>query len=71
MEHRLEADAHAQPEVDRLGGRIGFDSEPGVSTCFYFELPMMQQHWSIETGGERIVTSAGLAESAEQTGHAE
>ena len=51
--------------IDRLGGRIGFDSEPGVRTCFYFELPMMQQHWSTETGGERIVASSGFAAPAE------
>jgi PAS domain S-box-containing protein len=29
--------------VDRLGGRIGFDSEPGVRTSFYFELPVMER----------------------------
>ncbi len=46
--------------VDRLGGRIGFDSQPGVRTCFYFELPVMQQHWSAEAGAERFVTSAEL-----------
>jgi PAS domain S-box-containing protein len=51
--------------IDRLGGRIGFDSEPGVRTCFYFELPMMQPHWGVEKGGERIVTSAGLSAPAE------
>ncbi len=51
--------------IDRLGGRIGFDSEPGAHTCFYFDLPVMQQHWSEEAGAERIVTSAGLAAPAE------
>ena len=51
--------------IDRLGGRIGFDSQPGVRTCFYFELPKMQPHWTIEAGGERIVASAGLQASAE------
>ncbi len=51
--------------IDRLGGRIGFDSEPGVRTCFYFELPRMQPHWTIEAGGERIVASTGLQASAE------
>ena len=51
--------------IDRLGGRIGFDSEPGVRTCFYFELPMMQPHWDVEVGGERIVASIGLQASAE------
>jgi len=29
--------------IDRLGGRIGFDSEPGVRTSFYFDLPVMQR----------------------------
>jgi PAS domain S-box-containing protein len=29
--------------VDRLGGRIGFESEPGVRTSFYFELPVMER----------------------------
>jgi signal transduction histidine kinase len=51
--------------IDRLGGRIGFDSEPGVRTCFYFELPKMQSHWTVEAGGERIVASTGLRASAE------
>ena len=51
--------------IDRLGGRIGFDSEPGVRTCFYFELPKMRPHWTIEAGGERIVASTGLQASAE------
>ena len=46
--------------IDRLGGRIGFDSAPGARTRFYFDLPMMQQHWSTEAGAERIVTSAEL-----------
>ena len=47
--------------IDRLGGRIGFDSEPGISTCFYFDLPIMQRHWSTEAGAQRIMTSADLA----------
>ncbi len=51
--------------IDRLGGRIGFDSQPGVRTRFYFDLPMMQPHWGVEKGAERIVTSAGLAAPAE------
>ena len=51
--------------VDRLGGRIGFDSDPGVRTCFYFELPVMQQHWSAEAGAERFVTSAEVSAPAE------
>ncbi|HSM32011.1 MAG TPA: PAS domain S-box protein [Woeseiaceae bacterium] len=51
--------------IDRLGGHIGFDSEPGVRTCFYFDLPVMQQHWSVEAGAERFVTSAGLSAPAE------
>ena len=51
--------------IDRLGGRIGFDSEPGVRTCFYFDLPKMQPHWGVEKGAERIVTSAGLSAPAE------
>ena len=29
--------------IDRLGGRIGFESESGVRTCFHFELPVMQR----------------------------
>lgn len=51
--------------IDRLGGRIGFDSEPGVATRFYFELPVLQQHWAIEAGGERIVSSTGFQPAAE------
>ncbi len=51
--------------IDRLGGRIGFDSEPGTRTCFYFELPKMQSHWTVEAGGERIVASTGLQAPAE------
>ena len=51
--------------IDRLGGRIGFDSEPGIRTSFYFELPKMQPYWTLETGGERIVASTGLQASAE------
>ncbi len=47
--------------IDRLGGRIGFDSEPGIRTCFYFDLPVMQRHWSTEAGAQRIMTSAELA----------
>lgn len=27
--------------VERMGGRIGFDSEPGVRTAFWFELPVV------------------------------
>ena len=51
--------------IDRLGGRIGFDSEPGVRTCYYFDLPKMQPHWGVEKGAARIVTSAGLSAPAE------
>jgi signal transduction histidine kinase len=51
--------------IDRLGGRIGFDSEMEVETCFHFELPVLQQHWGIEAGGERIVASTGFQPSAE------
>jgi PAS domain S-box-containing protein len=29
--------------IDRLGGRIGFESEPGVRTSFYFDLPVMER----------------------------
>jgi len=29
--------------IDRLGGRIGFESEAGVRTSFYFDLPVMQR----------------------------
>ena len=29
--------------IDRLGGRIGFDSEAGVRTSFHFDLPVMQR----------------------------
>ena len=46
--------------IDRLGGRIDFESDPGIRTCFYFDLPMMQQHWGVEAGAERIMASAGL-----------
>jgi PAS domain S-box-containing protein len=47
--------------IDRLGGRIGFESDPGISTCFYFDLPVMQQHWSTEAGAQRIMTSVEIA----------
>jgi PAS domain S-box-containing protein len=30
----------AKAVVERLGGRIGFDTEPGWGTTFYFELPV-------------------------------
>jgi signal transduction histidine kinase len=56
--------------IDRLGGRIGYDSEPGVRTSFYFDLPMMQPHLDAEAGAERIVTSAGLEARAEWAGDA-
>jgi PAS domain S-box-containing protein len=29
--------------IDRLGGRIGFVSEPGVRTSFYFDLPAVER----------------------------
>jgi PAS domain S-box-containing protein len=29
--------------VDRLGGHIGFESEPDVRTSFYFDLPVMER----------------------------
>jgi len=51
--------------IDRLGGRIGFDSEPGVRTCFYFELPMMQPYWSAEAGAERFAADTELRLPAE------
>ncbi|MDH3756697.1 MAG: PAS domain S-box protein [Gammaproteobacteria bacterium] len=51
--------------IDRLGGRIAFESVPGVRTCFYFELPIMQPHWDVEAGAERIAASAGFAAHAD------
>ncbi|MFA7279938.1 MAG: PAS domain S-box protein [Sterolibacterium sp.] len=27
--------------IERMNGRIGFDSTPGLGSCFYFELPMV------------------------------
>ena len=51
--------------IDRLGGRIGFDSEPDVRTCFYFELPMMQPHWSAKAGAERFAADTELRLPAE------
>jgi signal transduction histidine kinase len=29
----------AKAVMERLGGRIGFNAEPGQGTTFYFELP--------------------------------
>jgi PAS domain S-box-containing protein len=29
--------------IDRLGGRIGFDSQPGVRTSFHFDLPVVER----------------------------
>ena len=29
--------------IDRLGGRIDFESDSGVRTCFHFDLPVMQR----------------------------
>lgn len=26
--------------VERMGGRVGFESQPGMGACFYFELPL-------------------------------
>ncbi len=51
--------------VERLGGRIGFDTEPDVQTCFYFELPVLEQHWGIEAGADRIVAGTVFQPSAE------
>jgi signal transduction histidine kinase len=51
--------------IDRLGGHIGFDSEPGIRTCFYFELPMMQPYWSAEAGAERFAAETEFRLPAE------
>jgi PAS domain S-box-containing protein len=51
--------------IDRLGGRIGFESEPGVRTCFYFKLPMMQPHWTAEAGAERFAADTEFRLPAE------
>ena len=51
--------------IDRLGGRIDFESDPDVRTCFYFELPMMQPHWSAKAGAERFTADTELRLPAE------
>ncbi|WP_372827618.1 PAS domain S-box protein [Polaromonas sp.] len=33
----------ARAIIERLGGSIGFDTEPGVGTTFFFELPQWQE----------------------------
>jgi PAS domain S-box-containing protein len=50
--------------IDRLGGRIGFESDPGVRTSFYFDLPVMQQPWASHTDPEVTEVAAGLSASA-------
>lgn len=34
--------------VQRLGGRMGFTTEVGVGTAFFFELPLAQPDWVME-----------------------
>jgi PAS domain S-box-containing protein len=41
--------------IERMGGRIGFDSTPGVGTCFYFELPAVS---TANAGGENASPDA-------------
>ncbi len=35
--------------VERMGGRIGFESEPGRGTCFWFELPVARPPAQVST----------------------
>jgi len=50
--------------IDRLGGRIGFESESGVRTSFYFDLPVMQRNG---ISSERAVPSPEQFESTAQS----
>jgi len=50
--------------IDRLGGRIGFESESGVRTSFHFELPVMQRQ---AIANVMAAQSAGLPKSATRT----
>jgi len=51
--------------IDRLGGHMGFESDPGVRTCFYFDLPVMEQRWSGQYGPGRDVASVGVVAGAD------
>lgn len=41
----------ARPVVDRHGGDIGFETESGIATTFWFELPKLQGHAADVRGG--------------------
>ena len=51
--------------IDRLGGHIGFESEPGVRTSFYFDLPVIEVR-----GGSNLLDSEVnlLGETESRTG---
>lgn len=45
--------------VERMGGTIGFDSEPGQPTTFYFTLPMLLSSEQTALPPDRTVPNAG------------
>jgi PAS domain S-box-containing protein len=50
--------------VERLGGEIGFDSEPNVRTTFYFDLPELRLEAGLPRGVE--LRELSLADRAEE-----